>query len=94
MSPQRVLSEEELSEQIRISAKKEILAVLKDGVPRSKKFEDAVDNLKIAVTELQLRQAARNNYVRLLQMLPAKERLAEIDRIKKIMLPPADATSK
>ncbi len=88
MSAQRVLTEDELSEQMRISSKKEILAVLKDGIPRSQKFEDALETLKLSVAELQLRQAARNNYVRLLQMLPPKDRVLEVERIKKRMLPP------
>ena len=41
MAANRVLSEDELTEQIRISAKKEILAVLKDSVPAGEKTKIA-----------------------------------------------------
>lgn len=92
MSAQRVLSEDELNEQLRISAKKELLAYFKDGVPRSKKIDDAHEHLKIQVTELQVRQGDRNNLTRRLQMLPPEERLALMKRNKTLMLPDSGDT--
>jgi hypothetical protein len=84
---QRILSEAEVTEQIRVSTKKEILAYLKDGVPRSKKVDDAIELWKLINTEQHTKQAALNRLVNVLRMLPPNERLAEINKTKKLLLP-------
>jgi hypothetical protein len=63
------------------------LAYIKDGVPRSDKVDDLIELWRQINTEMQLRQAALNRYSRLLQMLPPKERLAEIQKTKQLMQP-------
>lgn len=92
MSAKRQLSERELNEQIRLSAKKEILAFLKDGVPKSPKFDDAIECWKQSTTELQLHQAALNRFQRIVQMLPPKEREREIKKVLTRMLPTGENT--
>jgi hypothetical protein len=87
MATKRVLTEQELSEQIRLSTKKELLAYIKDGAPRSKKIDDCMEIWRQINSEMQLRQAALNRYSRLLQMLPPKERVQEIQKTKRLMSP-------
>jgi len=87
MATQRVLTEEELNEQIRMTAKNEILAVLKGAVPISKTYEAAQISWKNINTELLIKQAMRNNLTRLLQMLTPKERTDAIKKCNLLRLP-------
>jgi len=93
MATQRILSEHELNEQIGISIKKELLAYIKDGVPRSQKTADMIEIWKQHNTELQIKEAALNRYARMLQMLPSVERTVEIKRIRQLMLPMSNQNS-
>ena len=83
---QRKLSENELTEQIRISLKKELLVYCKDGMPRSQKIDDLIEMWKQLNTEMQMDQAMFNRAVKILQMLPDKNKLAEINKHKKLLL--------
>jgi len=97
MKTQRILSEDEINEQIGISLKKELLAYIKDSVPRSQKTADMIEIWKQHNTELQVKEAALNRYARILHMLPTKERIAEINKLRRVMLPantPAPARKK
>lgn len=86
MATNRALSEEELTEQIRISAKKEILAVLKDGVPHGEKTKMAERSWRNANKEQMLRLADRNSRLKALQMMSPKDR-AGIIKKRKLYLP-------
>lgn len=94
MPTQRKLSENELTEQMRISLKKELMAYCKDGVPRSKKIDDMIEIWRQLNSEMQLTQAAFNRFARILQMLSPEERSAEINKHKKLLLPGVEAAQK
>jgi len=87
MPSERVLSEDELNEQIILSMKKEILAYVKDGIPRNKKIDDIKFFLNQLNGERQTRQASFNRYLRFLSMFPPEQRLAELKRAKDKLLP-------
>ena len=86
MVTNRVLSEDELTEQIRISAKKEILAVLKDGVPPGEKTKIAERSWIQSGKETIYKLADRNSRLKALQMLSPQDR-AEVVKKKKLYLP-------
>lgn len=89
MTAQRKLNEDEINEQIRISAKEELREYFQGGSPRTKKIDDAHEALKILTAEMQLRQSAKNSAIKILNMLSPKERLNEINKLKRHMLPEA-----
>lgn len=87
MSAKRKLTEDEINEQIRISAKEELREYFQGGSPRTKKIDDAHEVLKILTAEMQLRQSAKNSAIKILNMLSPKDRLNEINKIKRNILP-------
>lgn len=82
MKTQRVLTEQELNEQIRLSIKKNLLAYIKEGIPRSERVNDELEIWKQINTEMQIQQAALNRYAKLLNLMSPKERTNEINRLK------------
>ena len=89
MPAQRKLTEDEVNEQIRISAKEELRAYFQGGSPRTKKIDDAHETLKIITAEMQLRQSAKNSAIKILNMLSPKERAKTLNKLKKNILPEA-----
>ena len=83
---QRVLTESETDEQLRLSIKRELLAYLHDAVPRSSKIDDLIDMWKQVNTNLQLVCAERKLQMRFLEMLPKEIREAEIKQMRPLML--------
>ena len=82
----RVLTEQEIDEQMRLSIKKELLAYCHDVMPRSAKIDDLIEMWKQVNTNLQLVCAERKLQMRFLEMLPKKLKEAEINRIRPLML--------
>jgi len=87
MSVERKLSEDEITEQMRLSLKKELLAYSKDAIPKSQKIDDLIEIWKQLNTETQLKQAMLNRITRILQMLSPEQKLAWIKENKKLLLP-------
>ena len=83
---QRVLTESETDEQLRLSIKRELLAYLHDAVPRSAKIDDLIDMWKQVNTNLQLVCAERKLQMRFLEMLPKEIKESEIKQMRSLML--------
>jgi len=83
---QRVLTEYELDEQMRLSIKKELLAYMHDGIPRSQKITDLIEMWKQVNVQLQLVCADRKLKMRFLEMLPKTEKEKQISRLQTLML--------
>jgi hypothetical protein len=84
---QRVLTERELSEQLRLGIKKELLAYIHNAIPRSQKIDDLIELWKQVNTELQMMCADRKRQMRFLELLPKEQRTKEIKRLQRQMLP-------
>jgi hypothetical protein len=84
---ERVLTEMEIDEQMRLSLKKELLAYIKDAVPYSKKVETMIELWKQVNTQLQIKGAERKRQMQFLLMLPKQLRDKEIKRVTEKMLP-------
>ena len=85
----RVLTEQEVDEQMRLTIKKELLAYIHDATPRSKKVDDLIEMWKQVNTNLQLVCAERKLQMRFLEMLPKDLRESEIKQMRPVMLPRA-----
>jgi len=87
MTVERRLSEDELNEQLILSIKRELLAYVKDGVPRSKKIDDIKYILNQINSERQVKHASLNRYLRYLGMFPPQDRLPALKKAKEKLLP-------
>jgi hypothetical protein len=83
---QRVLTEGELREQLRLSIKKQLLAFAHGAVPYSQTIAVLIEIWKQLNTEDQLLGAERKRMMRFLEMLPKEERVKEIKRLQQQLL--------
>ena len=83
---QRVLTEQEIDEQMRLQIKKELLAYIYDAVPRSAKIDDLIKMWQQANVHIQLVLAERKMQMRFLEMLPKAIKESEVKRLRQVML--------
>lgn len=84
---QRVLTEREIDEQMRLGIKQGLLDYIHDKVPHSKKIENLIDMWKQVNTQLQMMCAERKRQMNFLLMMPKAEREKEIKRLRQKLLP-------
>jgi len=87
MAAQRKLSETEIDEQLRISAKEHLRAYLQGGEPRTQKVPDSHETLKIITAQMQIRQAANNSVIKLINLLPVEDKKKALKQLKTKLLP-------
>jgi len=85
----RVLTEGEIDEQLRLGIKKELLAYINDAVPYSQKIDVLIEAWKQVNTNLQLICAERKRQMRFLEMMPKTEREIWVTKLCQVMLPSA-----
>ncbi len=87
MPAQRKLNEDEINEQIRMSAKEELRAYFQGGSARTKKIDDAHEVLKILTAEMQFKQSKINATLKLFGMLNPQNREKAVNKLKQKLLP-------